>query len=97
MNWQHVVWTYIALLVVGGAIGYVKAGSKISLIASVAFAVPLVLALLLRWRTDVSVVVLGIHFVYFAARFVRTKKLMPGGLLAAASLATGLFAFFATR
>ena len=97
MNWQQVVWTYIALLVVGGAIGYVKAGSKISLLASLGFAVPLVLALVLRWPTNVSLVVLGFHFVYFAARFARTKKFMPGGLLAAASLAAGLFAFFATR
>lgn len=97
MNWQQVVWTYIALLVVGGAIGYVKAGSKISLFASLGFAVPLVLALLLRWPSNVSVVVLGIHFVYFAVRFVRTKKFMPGGMLAAASLAAGLFVVFATR
>ena len=97
MNWQNVVWIYIALLVGGGVVGFVKANSKASLIASIAFAVPLVLALALGWPAKVSVIVLGIHFLYFASRFARTKKFMPGGLLAATSLAAGLFVFFQTR
>ena len=38
MNPQTVLWIYIILLVIGGLIGFLKAGSKASLIASVSFA-----------------------------------------------------------
>ena len=97
MNWHTVVWIYIALLLVGGLIGLLKAGSKISLIASTLFAVPLVLGLVLAWPVKVILIVLGIHFLYFASSFARKKKFMPGGLLVIASLAAGLFVFFTTR
>jgi len=97
MNWHTWVWIYLALLLVGGLIGFLKAGSKISLIASVLFAIPLVLTLVLGGPVNMALAFLAIHFVYFAMRFVRKKKFMPGGLLAVASLAVGLVVFFSTR
>lgn len=97
MKWQTVVWIYTALLIVGGVIGFVKAGSKISLIASVLFAVPLVLTLTMRWPAKVAVITLAVHFLYFASSYARKKKFMPGGLLALASLAAGIFVFLQTR
>ncbi|MDB6112801.1 MAG: hypothetical protein JWR69_4551, partial [Pedosphaera sp.] len=42
-NANLVLWIYIALLFVGGLIGYLKAGSKISLIVSASFAAVLIL------------------------------------------------------
>ena len=97
MNWHTWVWIYLALLLVGGLIGFLKAGSKISLIASVIFAIPLVLTVVLGGGVNMALAFLAIHFVYFAMRFVRKKKFMPGGLLAVASLAAGLVVFFTTR
>ena len=41
-----ILWIYIVLLVAGGLMGFLKAGSKMSLIMSVAFAVPLALCAL---------------------------------------------------
>ena len=37
-----ILWTYTTLLVAGGAFGFIKAGSKASLIASIISAIPLV-------------------------------------------------------
>ena len=97
MNWQTVVWIYIVLLVLGGLIGFMKAGSKISLVASVLFAMPLVLGLLLAWTVNVILILLGVHLLYFGSSFARKRKFMPGGLMATASLAAGLFIYFTTR
>ena len=46
MTPNTVLWIYIALLVAGGLIGFLKAKSKMSLIMSLAFAVPLALCAL---------------------------------------------------
>jgi uncharacterized membrane protein (UPF0136 family) len=97
MNWHIVVELYIALLLVGGLIGFLKAGSKASLIASTIFAVPLVLALALKWPLNVILITLGVHFLYFAFSFMRNKKVMPGGVMAIASLGAGLFVYFTTK
>jgi len=43
MTPNMVLWIYVGLLVLGGLIGYFKAGSKISLIMSLAFAAPIAL------------------------------------------------------
>ncbi len=85
------------LLLVGGLIGFLKAGSKASLIASVAFAIPLVLTVVLGGGVAMALGFLAAHFVYFAFRFVRTKKFMPGGLLAIASAAAAAAVVLTTR
>ena len=97
MNWHIVVWIYIALLEVGGLIGLLKAGSKASIIASTLFAVPLIMGLVLAWPVKVILIVLGVHFLYFAVSFARKMKFMPGGMMAIASLAAGLFVYFNTK
>lgn len=97
MNWHVWIWIYLTLLLVGGLIGLIKAGSKASLIASVLFAVPLVLTLVLNGGVPLALGFLAVHFVFFSVRFARKKKFMPGGLLALASLATGIAVFFGTR
>ena len=77
-----VLWIYIVLLVAGGVMGFVKAGSKPSLIASTVFAAALVLCQLqiLRpaWVVDL---LLGLLVVVFIMRLVKTKKFMPAGLM----------------
>jgi uncharacterized membrane protein (UPF0136 family) len=83
-----ILWIYIALLVAGGLMGFLKAGSKMSLIMSVAFAVPLTLSLLLKWPDAVSLGLLGFLGVFFGMRFAKGKKFMPNGLMLTLSVLT---------
>ena len=86
-----VLWIYIVLLVVGGLIGFLKAGSKVSLIMSAAFAAALSLCALgiLRVPYLVDGLLVALLLV-FTMRLAKTKKFMPSGLmlvLTAAALA----------
>ncbi len=81
MSWNQVVWAFSALLIVGGVVGFLKARSKASLIASVGSAIPLALAaagILPFW---VVPLVLGSLMVIFAKRLATTRKFMPSGML----------------
>ncbi|NBV24319.1 MAG: hypothetical protein EBS05_20675 [Proteobacteria bacterium] len=80
-----VLWIYIVLLVAGGLVGFLKAGSKASLIASSIFALPLVLAALGIVPAVVAEVVLGILLVYMGMKYAKTKKVMPSGVMAGLS------------
>lgn len=79
---------YIVLLLVGGLMGYLKAGSKVSLVTSVAFALALILfgyAPVLYGRE----IVIGLQVVLlivFALRLAKTRKFMPAGLMVAVTL-----------
>ena len=82
-----VLWVYIALLLVGGLMGFIKAGSKVSLITSVLFAVLLALsaANVIPWAIG-SDMLLGLLLVVFIARYAKTKKFMPSGLMLVVTL-----------
>ncbi len=77
-----VLLVFTVLLVAGGLVGFLKAGSKASLIASSAFALPLVLAALGIVPPLVAEVVLGILLVFMGMKFAKSKKFMPSGLMA---------------
>jgi len=83
---------YAVLLAVGGVIGYVKAGSRPSLIAGLLSAMAAALALGLSIRSNWWGITLGLIlsislFVLFGYRYAaKTRKFMPSGLLAVASL-----------
>ena len=82
MTQNVVLWIFIVFLLAGGLVGFLKAGSKASLIASSIFALPLVLAALGVIPAVVADVVLGILLVYMAVKFSKTRKLMPSGVMA---------------
>jgi uncharacterized membrane protein (UPF0136 family) len=88
MNSETILWIYISLLILGGLMGFIKARSKASVIASVLFAIPLVLCaagiLQPEWIADV---ILGFLAVFFGMRFVKSKKFMPAGMMAFLSIA----------
>lgn len=92
MNQNLVLWIYIVLLLAGGMIGFLKAGSKISLITSAVFAALLVIAtipsLLQPSAREMLVnIILAVLLVVFAIRLTKTKKFMPSGLMLALTTA----------
>jgi uncharacterized membrane protein (UPF0136 family) len=76
------LWIYATLLLVGGMVGLVKAGSKISMVTSGLFAVLLALCALgiihPFWIADILV---GLVAVVFLVRYLKTSKFMPAGLM----------------
>lgn len=74
---------YIVFLLLGGLMGYLKAGSKVSLLtALVSAAVLAVCGYGPVPRGDVLVaVVQGILVAVFVARFLKTRKFLPAGLM----------------
>jgi uncharacterized membrane protein (UPF0136 family) len=81
-----VIWVYVALLIVGGLMGFIKSKSRISLISSTIFAVILALVALGKIPRVVAEVVAGFLLVFFGARFMRSKKVMPAGMMTVVSL-----------
>jgi uncharacterized membrane protein (UPF0136 family) len=83
---------YAALLAVGGVVGFLKAGSRASLIAGLLSAATAVAALVVSASNKSLGIALGLTlsialFVLFGYRYaVKTRRFMPSGLLAVVSL-----------
>jgi uncharacterized membrane protein (UPF0136 family) len=80
------LWIYIALLLAGGLMGFIKGKSKASLIASTLFAIPLILAALGVIQPFFGDFTLFVLLIFFAARFIQGRKFMPNGLMLAATI-----------
>jgi uncharacterized membrane protein (UPF0136 family) len=92
MNQNTILWIYIVLLLVGGMIGFLKAGSKVSLITSSIAAALLVLTampgvLAPTFRHNLANVIMAALLVVFAIRLTKTKKFMPSGMMLVLTLA----------
>jgi uncharacterized membrane protein (UPF0136 family) len=85
MNPNTILWAYIILLLVGGMIGFFKAGSKVSLVTSAVFAAALVLTTIGLFQPSVARGVadalMAALLVVFAIRLSKTKKFMPSGMM----------------
>ena len=89
MNNAHLIlWIYIILLFLGGLMGFIKAKSKASLIASSIFAAILVLFALNLLPFAYHAAVLGFLVLFFGMRFAKSKKMMPNGMMALLTLIT---------
>lgn len=84
---QIVLLVYIVLLELGGLMGFVKAGSKASLIASSAFAGVLVLFALNIAPVAYSWIVLAILLAFFGMRLAKGGKFMPSGMMVILTIA----------
>jgi uncharacterized membrane protein (UPF0136 family) len=91
MNPTTILWIYIVLLLVGGLIGFFKAGSKISLITSAVSAALLVLTTIgmfgPRFANGLADAIMAVLLVVFAIRLTKTKKFMPSGLMLVLTIA----------
>jgi len=79
------------LTIVGGVIGYVKAGSTASIIAGAISGIALIVAAyLLPENVGLGLIIAGVVSVALAGRFIpafmKTGTLMPAGLMAALSV-----------
>ena len=81
-----VVIIYGLLALIGGLIGYRKAGSKVSLISGCLSGSLLILAAIIQlqgfsWGLILARLVTAILVVVFAMRLLKTRKFMPAGLM----------------
>jgi uncharacterized membrane protein (UPF0136 family) len=79
-----VLWIYIVLLLAGGLIGFLKAGSKVSLITAAVSAALLVLTAVpgfldAAFARKLATLIMAALLVVFAVRLGKTKKFMPSG------------------
>ena len=88
MKPETILWIYIAMLMLGGLVGFLKAKSKISLITSFVFSVVLALCALDKLPIQVAWGVLSFLALFFLIRFLKTRKFMPGGMMMMLSFAT---------
>ena len=81
---------YAVLLGVGGLIGFLKAGSRPSLIAGLSSAVIALISLALTWMGGfgfwIGLILAVLMTATFAVRFRKTSKFMPSGMLAVVSV-----------
>lgn len=87
MNMSVVLYAYASLLVAGGLVGWLKAGSRASMAASMGCAVPVVLVALGVLPMLVARVEMGFLVVFFAMRWVTTGKPMPAAPVIVLTLA----------
>lgn len=82
---------YALIVSLGGILGYVKAKSKMSLISGLVSGVALLVTWLLGVATaiklGIATAIAAILLITFIIRFVRTRKLMPAGLMMLLSVA----------
>ncbi|MBF2036696.1 MAG: hypothetical protein IGR92_14780 [Leptolyngbyaceae cyanobacterium T60_A2020_046] len=84
---------YGVLAIMGGAIGYQQARSKVSLISGSASGALLLVAAvgLLQnqgWGLVLAIAVTVLLIIVFVGRLIKTRKLMPAGLMIVVGVAT---------
>lgn len=86
------IWVYGAIMILGGIMGYLKVGSKASLLSGVGMGLALLASGYGVWQGSrdsliVSVVIAALLVALFAIRLAKTRRFMPLGMLAILSLA----------
>ena len=85
---QIILLIYCILLEAGGAMGFIKAGSKASVIASTIFAVIIFLFIFDVLPIAYVWTVLAFLILFFGMRFAKGKKFMPNGMMLILTIVT---------
>lgn len=90
-TWAGLIVVYGLLVAIGGVIGYVKAGSNVSLISGLGSGGALMIAAYITTQNSsvglaLAVFIAALLLIVFAIRWFKTKKLMPAGMMAILSL-----------
>jgi uncharacterized membrane protein (UPF0136 family) len=85
------VWVYAAIMILGGIAGYVRVGSKASLLSGVGMGLALLASGYGVWCGSehslvVAEVIALLLVVLFAVRYVKSRRFVPAGVLAILSL-----------
>jgi uncharacterized membrane protein (UPF0136 family) len=85
------VWVYGVIMILGGIAGFVRVGSKASLISGVGFGLVLLVCGFDVWRGSqnglmAAVIIALLLVVLFAIRYAKKRRFMPAGMLAILSL-----------
>jgi len=85
------VWVYGVIMILGGIAGFVKVGSKASLISGVGFGLMLLVSGFGVWQGSqgcllAAEVIALLLVVLFAMRYAKKRRFMPAGMLAILSL-----------
>ena len=96
------IWAYGVIMMLGGIMGYVKVGSKASLLSGVGMGLTLLASGYGVWHGSrealiASVVIAALLVALFAIRLAKTKRFMPAGVLAILSLAAVIIFGFALK
>jgi uncharacterized membrane protein (UPF0136 family) len=78
---QIILLIYSILLEAGGAMGYIKARSKASVIASTLFAIVIFLFIFNVLPIAYAWTVVAFLILFFGMRFVKGRKFMPNGFM----------------
>ena len=70
--------------------GYIKAKSKASIIASTISAIPLILVGLKVLQSTLASIVLAVLLILFGTKYIRSGKFMPSGIMCIITLITFL-------
>ena len=85
-----ILWIYILLLIAGGLIGYIKAKSKASIIASSISALPLILVGLKILPSSLASILLAVLLILFGTKYIRSGTFIPSGIMCILTLLTFL-------
>jgi uncharacterized membrane protein (UPF0136 family) len=85
------VWVYGVIMILGGIAGFVRVGSKASLISGVGFGLMLLVSGFGVWEGSQGCLVAAevialLLVVLFAIRYAKKRRFMPAGMLAVLSL-----------
>ena len=85
-----ILWIYILLLIAGGLMGYIKAKSKASIIASSISALPLILVGLKILPSSLASILLAVLLILFGTKYIRSGTFIPSGIMCILTLLTFL-------
>ena len=91
---QIILLIYSILLEAGGAMGFIKARSKASVIASTIFAIIVFLFIFNVLPIEYAWTVLAFLILFFGMRFAKGKKFMPNGMMVILTIVTLLLVQF---